>query len=253
MLRKDDIVKLSKVTGLRPHQQEKAYIQTLVLRSVFSHSDPVFKGGTSLMMVHGLNRFSEDLDFTCGEKDALEGLSQSIKDDLSVIGIESTINKNPTLENSASFRIGARGPLFTKERERCFVNCDFSLREKVIGEPEARFIDPTYPDILPFSVRVMDPAEIAAEKVRAIMTRDKARDVFDLGFLISRGFVPTRTLIDAKLAYYSLSFSLEDFHKCLMNKKGIWNTGMTAIIIGRLPDFTDLSSKIFETIKMIET
>jgi predicted nucleotidyltransferase component of viral defense system len=252
MLRKDDIVKLSKITGLRPHQQEKAYIQTLVLRSVFSHSDPVFKGGTSLMMVHGLNRFSEDLDFTCGEKDTLEGLSKSIKDDLSAIGIESIIKKNPTLENSASFRIGARGPLFTKERERCFVNCDFSLREKVIGEPEARFIDPTYPDILPFSVRVMDPAEIAAEKVRAIMTRDKARDVFDLGFLISKGILPTQRLIDNKMALYSMNFSLEEFKTALSRKEDLWRIELTPFIIGKLNDFDKESSKIIEALSSVD-
>jgi predicted nucleotidyltransferase component of viral defense system len=252
MLRKDDIVKLSKITGLRPHQQEKAYIQTLVLRSVFSHSDPVFKGGTSLMMVHGLNRFSEDLDFTCGEKDALEVLSKSIKDDLSAIGIESTIKENPTLENSVSFRIGARGPLFTKERERCFVNCDFSLRENVIDEPETRFIDPTYPDILPFSVRVMDTAEIAAEKVRAIMTRDKARDVFDLGFLISKGILPTQTLIDEKMALYSITFSLEEFKTALSRKKDLWRIELTPFIIGKLNDFDKESSKIIEALSSVD-
>ena len=64
---------------------------------------------------------------------------------------------------------------------------EFSLREEVLEEPEVVFHSPGYPDIVPFSISVMSLPEILAEKVRAVMTRNKARDVYDLWFLLDIG------------------------------------------------------------------
>jgi predicted nucleotidyltransferase component of viral defense system len=90
----------------------------------------------------------------------------------------------------------------------------------------------------------MDPVEIAAEKVRAIMTRDKARDVFDLGFLISKGILPTRTIIEKKMAFYSIPFSLEEFRKALSKKRDLWKIELTPFIIGKLPEFEGVEGRI---------
>jgi len=77
-------------------QQEKHYIQTLVLRSIYAATnDLAFKDGTSLCFFHGLNRFSEDLDFamTVRERNGkgLRNLPVTIKNDLEVYGIDSEI------------------------------------------------------------------------------------------------------------------------------------------------------------------
>jgi predicted nucleotidyltransferase component of viral defense system len=48
---------------MRTWQQEKHYLQSLIL-TIVSDYPLVFKGGTYLWLFHGLNRFSEDLDFT---------------------------------------------------------------------------------------------------------------------------------------------------------------------------------------------
>ena len=55
-----------------------------------------------------------------------------------------------------------------------------SRRETVIRNPLAKEINPIYKDILPYIINVMDINEIIAEKIRAILTRDKVRDVYDL-------------------------------------------------------------------------
>ncbi|EFD92374.1 MAG: hypothetical protein BJBARM5_0891 [Candidatus Parvarchaeum acidophilus ARMAN-5] len=47
-------------------QLEKSYLQTLLLYELYARFEKslVFKGGTALKFFYGLNRFSEDLDFT---------------------------------------------------------------------------------------------------------------------------------------------------------------------------------------------
>ena len=50
MMSRAELVEMARATGLKPHQQEKHYVQSLALRSVYSRASPVFKGGTALMM-----------------------------------------------------------------------------------------------------------------------------------------------------------------------------------------------------------
>lgn len=64
------------------------------------------------------------------------------------------------------------GPLFTREIERCFVGFEISKGERVLREPKWVEFDPPYPDVLPFTVWVMDLEEICAEKIRSILTRN---------------------------------------------------------------------------------
>ena len=64
MLTKEEIKRFAKLNKIKPYQQEKHYIQTLILRSIYSEYDLVFKGGTALMFTKDLPRFSEDLDFS---------------------------------------------------------------------------------------------------------------------------------------------------------------------------------------------
>ncbi|MFW5946723.1 MAG: nucleotidyl transferase AbiEii/AbiGii toxin family protein, partial [Candidatus Natronoplasma sp.] len=55
---------------------------------------------------------------------------------------------------------------------------------EVLKDPIRKEIDPPYRDVLPYVIKIRDKDEIAAEKVRAILTRDKVRDVYDLYKLI---------------------------------------------------------------------
>ena len=47
-------------------QLERDYLLTLLLSEIYRvfSTDLIFKGGTALKYFYGLNRFSEDLDFT---------------------------------------------------------------------------------------------------------------------------------------------------------------------------------------------
>ena len=67
MLTRDDLS--STPIDFNLYQKEKDYLQHIVLSRIFSRigSEIIFKGGTSLQKCFGLDRFSEDLDFTASE------------------------------------------------------------------------------------------------------------------------------------------------------------------------------------------
>ncbi len=61
----------------------------------------------------------------------LKNLPGAIEKDLEVYGIDSEIRIENDDEISFSFRIGAEGPLFTKEIARSFVRIEMSKREDI--------------------------------------------------------------------------------------------------------------------------
>ena len=86
-----------------------------------------FKGGTCLMMVSHLPRFSEDLDFLAPfeEKFPITDVIHTVKTYLSNFGIKNEVDKEHYTEVGGSFRIRAKGPLFESEKSLCFLKLDF--------------------------------------------------------------------------------------------------------------------------------
>ena len=238
MIGKKELLRISRITGMKPHQQEKHYVQTLVLRSIYSMHDMIFKGGTALMFSMGLDRFSEDLDFNLLDDNLDAGeFMQSILTDLDYMGVQAQGSLISDMERSLVIRIGAQGPLFSREIERCYVRIDMSRREKIIQSPDTVFVETPYPEQLPFSVSVMSPAEILAEKIRALMTRNKARDLYDIWFLLKKDIEINHTLVKAKLEYYGKHLDLGETDEAIMRKKGIWESELAPLIFSPLPGF----------------
>ena len=65
------------------------------------------------------------------------------------------------------------------------IKIDISLRDDLIRQPELRYLLPIYPDITTFSIPVMSLEEIVAEKIAAMIERNKMRDVYDVYFLVA--------------------------------------------------------------------
>ena len=102
--------------------------------------------------------------------------------DLLLVGIENRFKITSSNEASATYQFSVKGPLYTSEVPRLTVKVYISKCEKTLRKPKVTQIDSQYRDVLPFSAIVMDICEIKAEKVRAVITRDKARDVYDIFF-----------------------------------------------------------------------
>jgi predicted nucleotidyltransferase component of viral defense system len=105
----------------------------------------------------------------------------------------------------------------------CSVRIDISTRESLIYRQISKNITPPYPDIMPYLINTMDPREIAAEKIRAILTRESARDLYDLYFLLRSRNLPKREDVEKKLEYYSKSFDMEEFVSAIDSYERIWD------------------------------
>ncbi len=223
-------------------------MQSLILNAV-SEWPLVFKGGTYLWFFHGLRRFSEDLDFTASEN-LPEDLAQKTSNSLDLFGIENALKMITNDEKALSFRISARGPLNTNENDRCIVYVEISKREPVIEKCiPLRFDHPEYQ--LPVQRLLgMNLEEVGAEKVRAILTRKKARDMYDLYYLIGKKKIVLKPdLIDKKLEYYKKQFSKTEFLQEVGSRKGYFSKELAGIVFNKLPEFDEVSNAIKMWIK----
>ncbi|EQD34490.1 protein containing DUF1814 [mine drainage metagenome] len=256
MIDRETITRLARLRGVKPFQEEKTYIQTMILRSIYLKiaRDLVFKGGTALYLFHGLNRFSEDLDFTLSSPENMDRIMDESMNDLRFSGIDGYVKSVQGLPDSINFRFSCQGPLYTTEVSRVTVKIDISTRERILLEPGILSLDPPYPDILPFSCAVMNARELQAEKVRAILTRNKARDLYDLWFIFKRssGDFCTLNMINSKLSYYSAAYTHTDFVDALNRKKPIWNSDLEPVIIGKVPEFDAVIKEVLGFVKNIE-
>ena len=248
MIDKETLVSIAKLHNLKPWQQEKHYIQTLILVAI-SESPLVFKGGTYLWFFHGLNRFSEDLDFTASEtipKDIEKKVSQTLE----TFGVENKIKIMTDDERGFSFRISSKGPINTTDVDVCHVYIEISKRENIISQPlsfKLNFEEYKLPTKI---IRGMNLDEVVAEKIRAIMNRKKARDVYDLFFLIDNKKVEFNLdKINEKAKYYNTTFSESEFIAKINEKKEGWNKELEPWVFGELMDFDLAVNTIIKWIK----
>ncbi len=254
MITKIEINNISKITGLKPFQQEKSYLETIILRLLYSEtSNLIYKGGTSLFMFYNLPRFSDDLDFNVKDGIDLVPIIRKVSKVISILGIHhnyKVLNKNRI---STSFIFSIEGALYTTPVSRITVKIDFSFREKTLLPPIINTYNPIYSDLLPFDTICMDPKEIMNEKVRAIITRNKARDLFDVYFLLKNYNLKFGwKIIEEKLEYYNIPFSINDFQSAIEKKKHIWEPELKPILLVSLPDFNDVEGFIVQKLNEIE-
>ena len=104
-----------------------------------------------------------------------------------------------------------------------------------------------YEDLRPYTVLVMDAREILAEKMRAVMTRTKARDVYDLWFLLQKGVGCDTGLVSQKLAYYQMDWKLTEFRKRLQMKESIWEAELRPLLAD-VPPFAGVRKAVLEKV-----
>ncbi|MEK6936261.1 MAG: nucleotidyl transferase AbiEii/AbiGii toxin family protein [Nanoarchaeota archaeon] len=247
MITKQELLDLTRISHFKPHQQEKHYIQTIILNSIYSTltNELVFKGGTCLLFFYGLNRFSEDLDFTMTKDFDSKKLISNITKDLENIGINNKISNLKENSISLSFKIGVEGPLFNKEIERCFVKIDISKREEVYNFKILE-LKTNYKEIIGFTLNVMSEEEILAEKIRTLLTRNQARDLFDTYFLLNKNIKIDINLINKKLEYYEKTFNKKEFIKAVQNKEDIWLPELNPFILGEIPNFKEVKKYVLD-------
>jgi predicted nucleotidyltransferase component of viral defense system len=167
--------------------------------------ETAFYGGTALRIFHGLNRFSEDLDFSLLEEGGsvrLESALASVKTELAAWGLsfeaEPKSSGNRTGIESAFLKGNTRINLLNVGVPEA-LNRHFPHNQKITIKLE---LDTTPPPLAstevkthlvptPFQVRLYDLPSLFAGKLHAMLFRDwksrvKGRDFYDFVWYISR-------------------------------------------------------------------
>ena len=193
----------------------REYLQFLFLKYFYTQKESekiYFKGGTSLRFLYNSFRFSEDLDFTglLPEKKIKVFINKTLKDlKKEIKGV--TFKKTNSIANSFSGRIFQENPEF---KFPLTIRLDFSFRERPFLM-EVSYIETIFP-IGPFpQVSHLKIEEIMAEKIRAILTRTRGRDIFDLWFMFSQKVPLDWNLINKKMALYKKKTDLSQLIRCI--------------------------------------
>jgi len=240
--------------------EKDLYLQALLAKlskSKYFSKNFVFKGGTCLTKAYfGYYRFSEDLDFTWINQKAFEGKSEKqIRKMLS-----NEINKIMEIIEKAAKELGLkfksvksdrhyvqlggsnRFATFrlwynqVKEERETFIKIQLNFVDKIfhkpkkhklkaIGTTQKEELELEYPEYKGYTTS--DPAfycyglkEIAAEKIRALLTRRgfKARDIIDLHYLAKEGITIQKV---KRMAIEKTEFMLKylKYGENLKNKK----------------------------------
>lgn len=209
----------------------------------------IFKGGTSLFMFYHLPRFSQDLDFDINGNVDTSKLLTKISRGLTLSGIHNNYKIQNTSEISISSIFSVEGPLYTSPVSSITVKLDFSFRENVILPTILNTLNPLYSDLVPFDIICMNPLEIIDEKVRAIFTRNQARDVLDLYIMLKNQELKLdMDIINQKLKYYNLTFSKESFRTSIEQKRHLWVEELQSLVLISLPDFDNVEKFILDQI-----
>lgn len=246
MITRRELAEYAKITGLNLGQAEKDYFQNILLFIIYQSygTGVIFKGGTALKKCYGLNRFSEDLDFTCvAEFDAEE-----MKKGMERFKIESEMKTNEH-ENGLKIMLKIRGPLYAGvPQSLCNFVVDLSFRENVILPPAVKTIGRFMEEVPSFDVLVMQEKEILAEKIRAILSRHKSRDLFDLWFLIKKGVKADEGILEEKFRYYRRSWDIGEFESRVGAIKTIWDSELRPLV-KNVPNFDEVTDVVLEEVK----
>jgi len=174
-----------------------------------------FYGGTALRLFHGLDRFSEDLDFTLLVPDTAWNLADrlgALKMELEAFGFEVTAeSKHQGIIESAFIKAYTKVQLIKISAPPDVVrhipgNSLIRVKLEIDIDPPAGIETEvrTLLEPFPFSVRVVHPCCLAAGKVHACLcrawkSRVKGRDWYDLLFFIRQNIPVHLAHLEARL------------------------------------------------------
>jgi predicted nucleotidyltransferase component of viral defense system len=247
MIGLDELARVAEAKRLSLDNAETDYLLEMLLFALCGEVKVklILKGGTALYKFFNLPRFSEDLDFTLNARRLdVESLFKGVLRTLATAGIDGRLTELSRYPRDITARLSLRGPLYDGSKESLVsITANISLREKPIKIIKEMF-RPYYREIPAFDIWIMDAPELLAEKIRAVLTRRRARDTFDVWFLLKRGIKPDISLINRKLKIYKLKFSHAEFLRKIDGAASLWETDLHGLIIGELPAFEKIKAEI---------
>lgn len=196
-----------------------------------------FYGGTCLRIFHGLNRFSEDLDFALLEKDLsfkLDVYFPTLEKEFQSYGIEINIeSKEKNIESAVQSAFQKGNTLMimmsffprSEDAKKIISNQRLKIKFEVdTNNPEGGRTESKFRMLpAPYEVKVFDEATLFAGKIHAILCRNhknnvKGRDYYDYLFYIGKGSSFNLTYLENKLKN-TKGIQIDDFKLTLKKVK----------------------------------
>lgn len=206
------------------------------------YEQAAFYGGSALRILYGLDRFSEDLDFTLLHQKNnfdLSPYNQAIADELNGFGFEAEVKtKNKNIDTSIKsdlikaeskkqlIEIEAPSDIFEKIHHLHTIK----IKMEVDTNPPGKFNTETKNILqpIPFFIKTLIPSDLFAGKVHAILCRPwqkrvKGRDWHDLIWYVGRDIPLNLThlrerLIQSHAINRTENFNREELLKKLLEK-----------------------------------
>lgn len=165
----------------------REYLQHLFLQFFYQltqSADIYFKGGTALRFVYQSPRFSEDLDFSTNKED-IPGIEDIL---LEVLGKFAKENIQATLQEAKKTSGGYLATIdFELLDETVPIQIEISFREK----KDRGEVVTIASDFIPsYNLVTLAQDQLVSGKLRALKARKKARDFYDLYYILRSNLLP---------------------------------------------------------------
>ena len=266
MIKPTEIQQKARDAGVRDQQIEKDYVLSWILKGIAQHDQLskilVFKGGTVLKKVYFEGyRFSEDLDFTLLNSDVtneqifkwFREIFEYIRDEANIpLGI---IDDTEHDDGGINFYIGYVGP-FGGQGSNKKVKVDISRSEKLEFEPVYKPVFLEYSDLEVHQLLCYPLEELLVEKIRSVMQRMQARDLYDIWYLLEvHGMDVDFYLNEFRNKCVSKGLNPGDFPSKLKERlpqyKGRWQSSLREQIPDSL-DFEQVEREIQRHLKKLK-
>lgn len=177
-----------------------------------------FYGGTCLRIFHGLNRWSEDLDFALISNDSdfkLDEYYPALEKEFKSYGIDISVEEKKKAQDSAVFSAFLKGNALTlmmsffpksEDARKVVSNEKIKIKFEIdTDNPSGGVTEFKYRMLpAPYEVQIFDESTLFAGKIHAIICRDyknhvKGRDYYDYLFYLGKGSKFNLTYLENKL------------------------------------------------------
>ena len=258
MIRSQEIKEKAREYGVPTSTIERDYAQNWLLKYL-CHPDIILKGGTGIKKVYHRNyRFSDDLDFSLTypfkNKDLFIHMTEAVDKAKEEVGINfqisSKLDKTETgFKGKIYFNIiqnAAGTPLSIKIDITNYDN------EIILLPTEKKKVFHSYSDELNAEIEVYPLEEIFAGKIRALIQRTRARDLYDTGMLydlINKNKV--LQILDEKFGFKGVFLDISSLTKRKDDFSNAWDASLNHQL-KVIPDFEIFFNKAITIISEIK-
>lgn len=234
----------------------KDHLQDVLLAALYNSIQEagvlIFKGGTAIRKIYGVDRYSDDLDFNLNRTKLTTAPDAFIRTlrDRSMAQLSPLYAARMYMHKAHGFSYSIDAMLEGIDQGTAKIHIEISDGKTYLPSVEKRILTPD----ATYFASVMDMNEIIAEKIRAIYTRrdigNIARDLIDIDFLAATGGRFNLELANEKLNDVNHKpFSLSTFSaRIKLVTESRWQSDLGRIM-KRVPDREEVIEHVISFVK----